>query len=67
MDNTQRQIQIIYLIAALLLGATTVTAQTNNTDTLHWRKDRKLTWDDFQGVPDTHSIGGGWYSIWVFY
>ena len=22
-------------------------------DTLHWRKDRKLSWDDFQGIPDT--------------
>ncbi|MBX9449849.1 MAG: hypothetical protein KL787_09070 [Taibaiella sp.] len=26
-------------------------------DTLHWSKDRKLTWDDFQGIPDTTSTG----------
>lgn len=27
-------------------------------DTIYWNKDRKLTWDDFQGMPDTNSIGG---------
>lgn len=31
--------------------------QHNTSDTLHWSKDRKLTWDDFQGVPDTTTIG----------
>gem|GEM_PF-335345 len=32
--------------------------QHTTNDTLHWNKDRKLTWDDFQGIPDTTSIGG---------
>src|SRR6218665_2010601 len=38
----------------------TVPAQSKDTtnDTLYWIKDRKLTWDDFKGVPDTNSIGG---------
>lgn len=26
-------------------------------DTLHWSKDRQLTWDDFQGVEDTFFVG----------
>lgn len=32
-------------------------AQHTDSDTLHWSKDRKLTWDDFQGAPDTNTKG----------
>lgn len=31
-------------------------AQHSESDTLHWSKNRKLTWDDFRGVPDTSTI-----------
>ncbi|RZK25107.1 MAG: hypothetical protein EOO43_06385 [Flavobacterium sp.] len=34
-----------------------------NTDTIHWRKDYKLKWEDFQGVPDSNSIGVAGTSI----
>ena len=31
--------------------------QYTDSDTLYWSKERKLTWDDFHGVPDTTTIG----------
>lgn len=36
-------------------------------DTLHWSKDRKLTWEDFQGVQDTFFIGVAATSSDFFY
>ena len=29
-----------------------------NTDTIHWRSDYKLKWEDFQGIPDTTTNWG---------
>lgn len=54
---------IIVLIAAgCFMGFTQQPATKNSyinqpEDTLHWRKDRKLSWDDFQGEPDLNSTG----------
>lgn len=56
-----------FLILAFLGFARTVVAQNGNTDTLHWRIDRTLAWDDFQGVPDTASKGGAGTSSGFFY
>lgn len=52
-----KNILIISLILCCCLGFTQLQSnalmqkqtQHTNSDTLHWSKDRKLTWDDFQG------------------
>lgn len=45
-----------YLILILLTFYSGVIFAQGTTDTLHWNKNRKLTWDDFQGVPDSTVI-----------
>ena len=41
--------------------------QYTSEDTLHWSKDRKLTWDDFKGLPDSNSTGMAGTSSGFFY
>lgn len=40
------------LTCLLLLGGILVQAQTSNCDSIVWKADRKLTWNDFKGTPN---------------
>lgn len=45
----------LLLTCVLLLTSIPGFAQTNPCDSIVWRADRKLTWEDYKGQPDTNS------------
>lgn len=47
----------LYFILLILTPFSSFSQQ-SSIDTLHWREDYKLKWDDFKAAPDTNSIGG---------
>ena len=48
----------LFLCFLLLLFPKESLAQVDTANTLRWSKDYKLTWEDFQGVADSSSLGG---------
>src|SRR5262245_33122064 len=55
-----------FLTYCLLLLGLVVSVNSSAQDTIHWRSDYKLRWDDYQGVPDTISEYGAVSSCKIY-